>query len=143
MTRGKKVKGRKRHILVDTEGRLLHVIVTPANLSDRDGAECVLSDARPKLTRLKKVWADQSYDGEDFIAFVKAELDLELEIVPRHPDQHTFVVLPRRWVVERTFGWLGRSRGLSKDYEYHTECSEAMIYLASIHLLTKRLAKAA
>ena len=125
---------------MDTDGRVLQVVVTPANLSDRDGAECVLSYVRPDLPRLTKIWADQSYDGADFLAFIQAEFDLTLEIVPRQPDQEGFVVLPRRWVVERSFAWGGRNRRLSKDYEYHPECSETMLYLASIHLLTKRLA---
>jgi putative transposase len=137
---GKKVKGRKRHRLVDTDGRVLQVVGTPANLSDRDGAECVLSYVRPDLPRLTKIWADQSYDGADFLAFIHDEFDLDLEIVPRQPAQEGFVVLPRRWVLERSFAWCGRNRRLSKDYEYHTECSETMLYLASIHLLTKRLA---
>lgn len=119
---------------------MVQVVVTPANLSDRDGAECVLSYCRPDLPRLAKVWADQSYDGTDFLAFIHDEFDLDLEVVPRQPDQAGFVVLPRRWVVERSFAWLGRNRRLSKDYEHLTECSESMLYLASIHLLTKRLA---
>jgi putative transposase len=142
LTREKKVKGRKRHLLVDTDGRLLCVIVTPADLSDREGAECVLNAIAATLPRLAKLWADQNYAGE-LIEWVKDEFGLELEIVKKLTDQQGFIVLPRRWVVERSFAWFGRYRRLSKDYEYYTECSEAMLYLASIHLLSRRLARAA
>jgi putative transposase len=88
---------------------------------------------------LSKLWADQNYSGE-LVEWVKEQFGIELEIVKKLVEQHTFVVLPRRWVVERTFAWLGRYRRLSKDYEHHTECSEALIYLASIHFLSRRLA---
>jgi putative transposase len=143
LTGEKKVKGRKRHVLVDTQGHLLSVLVTPADLSDRDGLECVLTYARPDLPRLTTVWADQSYHGEEFTAFIRDEFDLTLDIVPKRAGQRTFVVLPKRWVVERSLGWFGRYRRLSKDYERETDCSESWLYLASIHLLTKRLARAA
>ena len=139
---GKKVKGRKRHLLVDTGGRLIRVVVTPADMSDREGAECVFLNIEAVASRLAKLWADQNYSGE-LVEWLKSELQLELEIVRKLADQHTFVVHPRRWVVERTFAWLGRYRRLSKDYEHYTECSESMLYLASIHLLSQRLAKSA
>lgn len=95
---------------------------------------------RPFLPDLSLIWADQGYHGS-VGEWVKDEYGLTLQIVEKEPGQQGFKVLPRRWVVERTFAWLGRYRRLSKDYEYHTECSQALIYLASIRLLTARLAK--
>lgn len=135
---GKKVKGRKRHIVVDTLGHLLEVVVHAANTQDRDGAKLVLSklSATTKAT-LQKLWADGAYAGQ-LIDWVQEHLDAVLEIVQRDPDQKGFVVLHRRWVVERTFAWFGRYRRLSKDYEQLTASSEAMIYLASIHTMLKR-----
>jgi putative transposase len=139
---GKRLSGRKRHLLVDTLGLPLRVCVHAADISDRDGLELVLADIQPFLPRLRLIWADQGYQGE-VVEWVKDEYGLTLEIVKREPDQRGFKVVPRRWVVERTFGWLGRQRRLSKDYEYYTECSEAMIYLASLRLIMCRLAKPA
>jgi putative transposase len=135
---GKKVKGRKRHIVVDTLGHLLEVVVHAANIQDRDGAKLVL-DKLSQTTKdsLRKLWADGAYAGS-LIEWVCEHLAAVLEIVAREPGQVGFQVLPRRWVVERTFAWLGRYRRLSKDYEQLTESSEAMIYLASIHTLLKR-----
>ena len=135
---GKKVKGRKRHLVVDTLGHLLEVVVHAANIQDRDGAKLVLSklSAATKAT-LQKLWADGGYAGQ-LIDWVQEHLDAVLEIVQRDPQQKGFHVLPRRWVVERTFAWFGRYRRLSKDYEQLTASSEAMIYLASIHTMLKR-----
>jgi len=139
---GKKVTGRKRHIVVDTLGNLLEVVVHAANIQDRDGAQLVLSKLSPAtLARLRKVWADGGYRGR-LIDWVRDHLDLILEIVERDPALKTFQVLPRRWVVERTFAWLGRYRRLSKDYEHCTLSSEGTIYVASIHTLLQRLAAA-
>ena len=137
---GKKIKGRKRHIVTDTVGNLLEVVVHAADIQDRDGAKLVLN----KLTeatkaRLQKVWADGGYRGQ-LIDWVRDHLEIILEIVSRDPDQPGFQVLPRRWVVERTFAWLGRYRRLSKDYEKCTKSSEGVIYIASIHTMIKRLA---
>ena len=139
---GKKVKGRKRHIVVDTIGNLLEVVVHAADIQDRDGAKLVFD----KLTEsskqaLQKIWADGGYRGQ-LIDWVREHLDSILEIVERDPALKYFQVLPRRWVVERTFAWLGRYRRLSKDYEKCTRSSEGMIYLASIHTMLKRLAAA-
>jgi putative transposase len=133
------VNGRKRHILVDTLGLLLTVVVHAANIQDRDGAKLVLDRARGKFPRLALIWADGGYAGK-LIEWVKETCSWILEIVKRSDDVQGFVVLPRRWVVERTFGWLGRCRRLSKDYEEQLASSEAMVHLAMIQLMLKRLA---
>jgi putative transposase len=135
---GKKINGRKRHILVDTLGNLLDVVVHAANIQDYHGAKSVLLKATEAVTSLQKIWADGIYSKGGLVDWVHATLGITLEIVNRAPDQVGFQVLPRRWVVERTFAWLGRYRRLSKDYEQLTASSEAMVYLASIHTLLKR-----
>jgi len=112
----KKLAGRKRHILVDTEGNLLTVVVHRANMPDRDGAAFVLEDVTQHWPTLQKVWADQAYTGE-LVMDMHQQHGITLEVVAKLADQQGFVVLPRRWVVERTFAWLGRYRRLSKDYE--------------------------
>jgi len=137
---GKKVKGRKRHIVVDTLGNLLEVIVHAADIQDYDGAKLVLSALQETVATLKKIWADGIYDKNGLVDWVYETLNAVLEIVKRPPDQKGFQVLPHRWVVERTFAWLGRYRRLSKDYERCTKSSEGMIYIASIHTMLKRLA---
>ncbi len=136
---GKKVNGRKRHILVDTMGLLLMVFVHAANIQDRDGAKILLGKVKHCLTRLRLIWADGNYRGE-LIDWVLKNHGWILEIVKRDKDAKGFQVLPRRWVVERTFAWFGRYRRLSKDYEVLTETSEAMIYAAMVHLMVRRLA---
>lgn len=137
---GKKVKGRKCHILVDTTGLLLMVVVHAANIQDRDGAKLVLEQIRGTFSRLQLIWADAAYAGQ-LVNWVKITCGWVLEIVRRKDDVKGFQVLPRRWVVERTFGWLGRYRRLSKDYEGLTESSQAFIYAAMIHIMSRRLAK--
>jgi len=137
---GKRITGRKRHILVDTQGNLVVVIVHPANISDRDGADWVLEAAADKSGRLRHIWADSGYSGE-LVEWWQNEHGITIEIVGKRPNQHTFVVAPRRWVVERTLGNLGRARRLSKDYEHHDICSESMVYLASIGSLLRRLTR--
>jgi putative transposase len=135
---GKKVKGRKRHIVVDTLGLLLEVVVHAAHLQDRDGAKLVFDKlSATTKAHLAKVWADGAYGGA-LVEWVHEHLDAVLEIVSRDPAVAGFHVLPHRWVVERTFAWFGRYRRLSKDYEQLTASSEAMIYLASIHTMLKR-----
>lgn len=136
---GKHVKGRKRHILVDTVGHLLKVIIHTASLQDRDGARLLL-EALPSMMRLRLVliWADGGYRGK-LVDWCLHSLKLILAIVSIPAGQKGFAVLPRRWVVERTFAWLNNYRRLSKDYEVNTTLSAGMVYLASIHTLLKRL----
>ena len=136
---GKKVKGRKRHILVDTLGLLLLIVVHPASIQDRDGAKSVLEKVPGSLTRLARIWADGAYAGE-LVHWVKTTCRCVLEIVKRSDKLKGFQVLPRRWVVERTFGWLNRYRRLAKDYERLPESSEAMVHIAMIRLMLTRLA---
>lgn len=137
---GKNVKGRKRHILVDVMGLLLMVVVHAASIQDRDGAMLVLGKAKGKFPRLQLIWADGGYAGK-LIDWVKQFCGLILEIVKRNDDVKGFQVLPHRWVVERTFGWFGRYRRLSKDYEGLPETSESMIYAVMSHLMIRRLVK--
>lgn len=135
----KKVKGRKRHILVDTLGNLLDVVVTAANITDVTGAKAVLTKVERQITlRLLKLWADKGYQG-DFSTWLHEQFNIELEIVCAKEDQVGFAVQPKRWVVERTFAWFGQFRRLSKDYERCPLSSEATLYLASIFTLLKRL----
>jgi putative transposase len=138
----KKTNGRKRHILVDTIGLLLLVVVHAADLQDRDSAKLVLAKIKGRFSRLRLIWADGGYAGQ-LVSWVKQQLRCVLEIVKRPDDLAGFEVLPRRWVVERTFAWISRCRRMSKDYEALNTTSEAYIYLAMIHLMLKRLKPAA
>ena len=138
---GKKIKGRKHHILVDTLGNLLTVVVSAANIQDRDGAMALIATLTHMFRlRLLKIWADGGYTGEKLLDWLHDQFGILVEIVKPSDDQQGFHVLPRRWVVERTFAWLGRFRRLSKDYERCTRSTEGMIYLASIKTMLKRLA---
>ncbi len=119
-------------------GLLLAVVVHAANIQDRDGAKLVLSKLVGRFPRLKIIWADSAYAGQ-LVPWTWALGGWLLEIVRRKPDSHRFEVLPRRWVVERTLGWLGRCRRLSKDYEALPETSETWVHIAMIHLMLKRL----
>lgn len=125
---------------MDVLGLVLMVVVHPANVQDRDGAKLVLERAKSKCPRLALIWADGGYAGQ-LIDWVKTTCQWVLQIVKRSDDLQGFVVLPRRWVVERTFAWLGKYRRLSKDYEAQVETSEAMIYAVMTHLMLRRLAK--
>jgi putative transposase len=140
---GKKICGRKRHILVDTLGLLLAVVVHPADVQDRDGAKLLLAALANRFLRLRKIWADGGYAGQ-LVTWVRrlrgTFRPIDMEIIKRSDVARGFVVLPRRWVVERTFGWLGRQRRLSKDYEFRTDTSEALIHVAMIGLMLRRLA---
>jgi putative transposase len=140
---GKQVKGRKRHLLVDTLGNLLKVIVTVANMSDGKAAiELLKTLPKVLVKRLKRLWADGGYRGE-FVEWVAQKFKkIVVDITLRGDDLKGFEVIPWRWVVERSFAWLGAYRRLSKDFEFFCERSEGMIYLASIHRLLKRLAPA-
>jgi putative transposase len=134
----KKVKGRKRHLLVDTDGRVLKVFVSAANQNDREGAKQVLTDCKGDYPRLCKIWADGQYTGW-LIDWAAEVLGICLEVVLRSDDVSGFEVLARRWVVERTFAWLGRYKRLAKDYELCPQHSESMIYVAMVQMLLKRL----
>ena len=136
---GKKVKGRKRHIVVDTLGLLIAVVVSAANVQDYHGAKPALRKAKDRSPGLKVVWADGISEKEWLIDWARSECGWELQVVKRTDKEKGFKVLPKRWVVERTFGWLGRYRRLSKDYEKLTETSEAMIQMAMIHIMVRRL----
>ena len=134
--------GGKRHLLVDTLGLILAVVVHPANIQDRDGARLVLGKLTQAFGWLRLIWVDGGYAGNALARWLKALLPrrgLRLEVVKR-TELHTFKILPRRWVVERTFGWLSNYRRLAKDYEFRTEHSEAMILIAATRLMLRRLA---
>jgi putative transposase len=120
-------------------GLLLAVVVHPANIQDRDGAKLVIDKLIGRFPRMRLVWADAGYAGK-LIEWVWALTGWALEIVKRPRDSHHFQVLPRRWVVERTFAWLSRCRRLSKDYEALSDTTEAWIHIAMIHLMLRRLA---
>ena len=142
----KQVSGRKRHIVVDTLGLLWIVVVHSAGVPDGSGGKQTLQKLFERIKgslhnrwcRLKLIWADGAY--EDIAAWVKQTCGWRLEVVRRPEGAKGFMVLPRRWVVERTFGWFGRYRRLSKDFEHQIESSEAMVYLASIHRMLRLLA---
>jgi putative transposase len=122
---------------------LIFVVVHPANIQDRDGAKLVLHVLKKQLLRLRLIWADGGYAGQllGWVSSLRLRSKLRLEIVKRSDDVKGFKLLPHRWVVERTFGWLGRYRRLSKDYEYLTQTSEMMIYVAMTGLMLRRLAR--
>ena len=137
----KKVHGRKRHILVDSLGLLLAAVVTAGNADDGATGPHVLAQAESEaFPRLEKVYADNKYHNHALYSWMQGHVRYVLEIVRRREDQKGFAVLPQRWVVERTFAWLGRCRRLSKDYERRTDTSEALIQISMIHLMLKRLA---
>jgi putative transposase len=139
------VKGRKRHILVDTLGLLLMVVVTAANVQDRDGAKQLLEMLRHRYMRLRHIWADGAYTGPlgQWVKELRPQRPIRLEITKRSDIAKGFVVIPKRWIVERTFGWFNRYRRLSKDYELLPETSEAVIQVTMIHLMIRRLARIA
>lgn len=135
----KKVVGRKRHIAVDTDGRLLMVNLTPADMADSTGAQAVLEAVKKRWPQVKHLFADGAYDRTALMDKA-ATLEFVVEVVRRHEQQTGFAVLPRRWVVERTFGWMVRWRRLVRDYEQRTDVSEAMIHIAMGSLLLRRIA---
>ena len=142
---GKKIRGRKRHLVVDTLGLVLGVVVTAASLSDRAGALEVLPPILRTQPRLELLWADAGYAGGTLAEDLRqqaAHKALRLEIIKRSdPAPKGFAVQPRRWVVERTFGWLMQARRLARDYEAKTSSSEAIIYAQSIRIMLRRLAR--
>lgn len=137
---GKKITGRGRHVIVDTEGWLLALAVTAASASDKAGARLVTARLIAVLATLKVMWADTGYNGAPLRDWMSKTAGITLEIVAR-TSPHTFQVLKRRWVVERTFGWLMRYRRLARDYERTTANAEAMIYWATVFIMTKRLTR--
>jgi transposase len=137
---GKKINGRKRHIAVDVEGFLLAVVVTAASVGDRMGAKLLVIALLNTCTRLKLIWADSGYDGNPLAQWVRAVANISVEVIKR-TELHVFKVVPRRWVVERTFGWLMRYRRLVRDYERRPEHHEAMVYWATVMIMTRRLAR--
>ena len=137
---GKKVKGKKRHILVDTLGLLLHAIVHPADIQDRDGGIPLLSTLFGLFPFLRKLFADGGYQGPQFQkALAKILPELQSEIVKRSDQAKGFAVLPKRWIVERTFAWLSRCRRLAKDFENRTRIALTFLKLASIRFMLRRL----
>ena len=139
----KNIKGRKRHLLVDTLGPPLSVYVTPTDVQDRVGARLLLAGLGPLVPRLKKIWADGAYSGRELAGWCEKRGGWELEIVERDRKAKGFEVLAKRWIVERTFSWLIRNRRLSKDYERRVQTSETLIEVAAIHLILRRLARGA
>ena len=135
---GKKVKGRKRHILVDVLGLLMSVLVTAANVQDRDAFPALLRDAKAVSPRLEKVLVDGAYNGE-VVDLASVRTGVSVTMVKRSDDVKGFRVIPKRWIVERDFGWMNRQRRLSKDYERTIASSEAWIQLTFIDLMTRRL----
>jgi transposase len=138
---GKKVNGRKRHVVTDTLGLLVVVLVTAASVQDRDGGRGVLARAKMAMPSITLVWADGGYAGK-LVAWIQHHCRIVLEIVRKPEGQRTFEVLPRRWVVERTLSWLVRCRRLGRDYERLPEHAEAMVKWSMIGLMARRLAPA-
>ena len=138
---GKKIKGRKRHIVTDTLGLMVGLVVHGADVQDRDGAPEVLESIRARWPWLRHVFADGGYAGPKLKNAMGRSGDWSIEIIKRSDTAKGFEVLPRRWVIERTFAWLGRSRRLAKDWEKSIASAEAWIYVAHIRLLTRRLAR--
>lgn len=138
---GKKVKGRKRHILVDTVGLLMAVCVHAAGVSETAGARRVLAELEHQFWRLKIIWLDGGYKDSLFkwIKTLERWRTIRLEQIKRLDNQEGFAVLPKRWIVERTFAWLSKQRRLSKDYESLCDTSEAMVQVAMIRLMLARL----
>jgi transposase len=138
----KKIKGRKRHIVTDTEGSLLAVRVQTANVQDNHGAVPLLRAIAPRFPALRHLFADRLYRGQKLLDALADLGTWTIEIITRTKSVGTFVPEPRRWVVERTFAWLGRNRRLAKDFEAAIPSAEAWLMVASVQLLTRRLARA-
>ena len=138
LTREKNIKGRKRHLIVDTNGFVLRVLVHAADISESEGAIWLLNEHNDALTSLESIRVDQGYK-QMFVDWVNQYLSCAVEVVEKAAGQVGFALLPKRWVVERTFAWLGHYRQLSKEYDRRPESTEGWIYLASIDILLKRL----
>jgi len=138
---GKKTKGRKRFLLVDTLGLVLGAAVAPANTPERAGAQALLAPVLPHFPWLRTLWADGGYTGEDFAAWVRTQRPkLAVEVIKRSDDVSGFKVLPKRWVVERTFGWLMQHRRMVRDYEETETSATGFIFLTLVRLMLRRLA---
>ena len=138
--KAKLVNGRKRHLLVDTTGLLMAIAVTAASVQDRDGARLLFSRLGGACKKLRLIWVDGGYRGQ-LLDWVAERYRFRLRVVLRPKEQEGFAVLPRRWVVERTFAWFNHHRRLSKDYEVQVSTSETMIYIVMIRLMVRRLAR--
>jgi transposase len=137
---GKKITGRGRHLAVDAEGWLLALVVTAASVSDKAGAKLLLIRLFDAFDTLKIMWADSGYDGKPLATWAKTVAAITVEVVKR-TSPHSFQIVRRRWVIERTFGWLMRYRRLARDYERTIASHEAMVYWATVLIMTKRLAR--
>jgi transposase len=138
---GKKIKGRKRHILTDTLGLMVGLVVHGADVQDRDGAPVVLRSIRHRYPWLRHVFADGGYGGDKLRGRLSKIGQWTIEVIKRTDKARGFEPLPRRWVVERTFAWLNRCRRLAKDFETSLDSAEAWILVANIRLLTRRLVR--
>lgn len=137
---GKHVKGKKRHVLVDTLGLVFQTLVTPANVQDRDGGMLLFTVLGERFPLLAKLFADGAYQGPQFAhALATLRPQLQLEIVTRRGQCKGFVVLPKRWIVERTLAWLNRCRRLAKDFENRLRYALAFVHLAAIRLMVRKL----
>jgi putative transposase len=139
---GKQVKGRKRFVIVDTLGLVMGAVVHAANIGERAGAKLLLESLKYPLERLEKILVDAGFSGVEMTQWVKDNFGWIWEVSKRPDNQKGFVVESKRWVVERTFAWLGKCRRLSKDYEYYEQSSESFIYLALIRMILKNLSLA-
>lgn len=137
---GKKIRGRKRHLLVDSQGNILDVVVHAANIQDRDGAKLVLKQLSHKWKSVRMIWADGGYRGKllTWVRSLRNRGRVTLKIVEKNPQQNGFAVLPRRWVIERTNSWLVACRRLAREYERNSQMCEAFVRLAMIRLLLRR-----
>ena len=140
---GKKVKGRKRHILTDTQGNLVHAVIHAADIQDRDGAPLVLAEIQHRFPWLRHIFADGGYAGDKLKDALRRIGKWTIAIIKRSDAASGFEVLPRRWVVERTLAWLNRNRRLAKDFEQTIASASACLFLASVQLLARRLARRA
>ena len=134
----KKVQGRKRFIIVDTVGFIMALVITTANIGERAGAELVMEKLGNRFCRLSKILADQGFDGVDFIAKMITTFKIQWEVVVQVLGLKGFTILPKRWIVERTFGWFAFHRRLTKDYEVNVSHSEAFIYWTMIRIMSRK-----
>ena len=135
----KKINGRKRHIVTDTQGLILSIFIHEANIQDREGAKDVLKLLKYKYPRLQKILADQGYTGDELANWVKEKCGWDLEVVKKLKGESSFQVLPKRWIVERTFGWVSFQGRLLRDYETLIEVEIGMVHIAMIKIISKKI----